>query len=204
MRAATLFFGCLLRAVSACDVTVTVNDGFGDNIIGVGDIRIGSSVVDLVGGWTTTIDTTRTVAAAPYVLSMRTSDGFAPGETTVSKVVANGIEVTSCVNKAFTPSTGAWTDLCSFATQCATPVVCGDGQVAGTEVCDDGNTSSGDGCSSTCTREVFCGDGFVFGTDQCDDGNNVHDRGRLRVRRHGWPGVVLAAVHCLDRPHRQL
>jgi cysteine-rich repeat protein len=31
-----------------------------------------------------------------------------------------------------------------------TPAVCGDGQAVGPEVCDDGNTSSGDGCSADC------------------------------------------------------
>jgi cysteine-rich repeat protein len=33
------------------------------------------------------------------------------------------------------------------------PIVCGNGRVAGTEQCDDGNTVGGDGCSSTCQRE---------------------------------------------------
>ncbi|TNF25669.1 MAG: DUF4215 domain-containing protein [Deltaproteobacteria bacterium] len=31
--------------------------------------------------------------------------------------------------------------------------LCGDGQVEGTETCDDGNTSAGDGCSATCQLE---------------------------------------------------
>lgn len=37
---------------------------------------------------------------------------------------------------------------------------CGDGRVnsASGEACDDGNTTSGDGCSSTCARESHCGD----------------------------------------------
>lgn len=30
---------------------------------------------------------------------------------------------------------------------------CGDGTVAGTEACDDGNTTDDDGCSGTCTVE---------------------------------------------------
>jgi fibro-slime domain-containing protein len=71
---------------------------------------------------------------------------------------------------------------------------CGDGIVAGTEQCDDGNTVSGDGCSSTCQLEAgyacgpdqwhptapstqcyptVCGDGHREGTEQCDDGNTV-------------------------------
>ncbi|MBN2015545.1 DUF4215 domain-containing protein [Candidatus Dojkabacteria bacterium] len=32
-------------------------------------------------------------------------------------------------------------------------IACGDGLVQGTEACDDGNMSNGDGCSSTCTLE---------------------------------------------------
>jgi cysteine-rich repeat protein len=34
--------------------------------------------------------------------------------------------------------------------------VCGDGFVDGTETCDDGNTTPGDGCNATC--DAFCGD----------------------------------------------
>ena len=34
-------------------------------------------------------------------------------------------------------------------------IVCGDGVKEGTEACDDDNTTSGDGCSSTCTVEVI-------------------------------------------------
>lgn len=32
--------------------------------------------------------------------------------------------------------------------------ICGDGRVEGTELCDDGNQSSGDGCSPTCAFEL--------------------------------------------------
>ena len=66
--------------------------------------------------------------------------------------------------------------------------VCGDGIFAGDEVCDDHNTISGDGCSSTCGKEsgwkcttttergqtscvAICGDGKKVGAERCDDGN---------------------------------
>ncbi len=66
--------------------------------------------------------------------------------------------------------------------------VCGDGILGPGESCDDGNTLSNDGCSSTCLTEPgwdcptqgkpctlveFCGDGVVNLTtgEQCDDGN---------------------------------
>jgi fibro-slime domain-containing protein len=68
--------------------------------------------------------------------------------------------------------------------------VCGDGVIAGTEQCDDGNVANGDGCSSTCSLEQgwtcptpgqpckrleYCGNGRLeldIG-EQCDDGNMV-------------------------------
>ena len=64
--------------------------------------------------------------------------------------------------------------------------VCGDGTVtAPTEGCDDGNTTGGDGCDSTCSIESgygctgtapstctkSCGNSTIDGTDACDDGN---------------------------------
>src|SRR5690606_21176993 len=64
---------------------------------------------------------------------------------------------------------------------------CGDGLLAATEFCDDGNDVGGDGCSSACRAELGfdcpggpgapcqrvarCGDGRVnLANEQCDDG----------------------------------
>ena len=47
--------------------------------------------------------------------------------------------------------------------------VCGNGLVATSEDCDDGNLDDGDGCSSDC--EYVCGDGYLAPTEECDDGN---------------------------------
>ncbi|HEY0138062.1 MAG TPA: DUF4215 domain-containing protein, partial [Nannocystis sp.] len=44
---------------------------------------------------------------------------------------------------------------------------CGDGGVAPTEACDDGNQENTDTCTSTCT-DAACGDGFVQGDEACD------------------------------------
>ncbi len=68
--------------------------------------------------------------------------------------------------------------------------VCGNGIVELSEQCDDGNTSNGDGCSSTCTIEsgytcagspsacvTTCGDGIMAGIEQCDDGNTSNGDG---------------------------
>ncbi len=63
--------------------------------------------------------------------------------------------------------------------------VCGNGTKENAEACDDGDTSSGDGCSATCTVESgwscsgvaptvcaeVCGNGIVTSGEECDDGN---------------------------------
>ena len=61
---------------------------------------------------------------------------------------------------------------------------CGDGHLDSGEQCDDGNTTSGDGCSATCTVEQAppppppcCGDGQVGDGEQCDDGNTTSGDG---------------------------
>lgn len=45
------------------------------------------------------------------------------------------------------------------------------GVVNGFEVCDDGNTESGDECPADCFAS--CGDGVVHSPETCDDGNDV-------------------------------
>lgn len=57
---------------------------------------------------------------------------------------------------------------------------CGDGIVdVATETCDDGNTTSGDGCSSTCQTEIVnkCGNGALDTGETCDDGNQAGSDG---------------------------
>lgn len=62
--------------------------------------------------------------------------------------------------------------------------ICGDRVVSLGEACDDGGTSPGDGCGTTCATEQgwtctgspsactpICNDGLVRGNEPCDDGN---------------------------------
>ncbi len=57
----------------------------------------------------------------------------------------------------------------------AAGAVCGNGDIEGSEVCDDGNTTSGDGCSATCQTESttggVCGNGVIETGELCDDNN---------------------------------
>jgi len=51
-------------------------------------------------------------------------------------------------------------------------VICGNGSVDFGEQCDDGNTVSEDGCSSSCETEVsVCGNSILEFDEDCDDGN---------------------------------
>ena len=54
--------------------------------------------------------------------------------------------------------------------------VCGDGYLAASEGCDDGNIVDDDGCDNSC-KLTGCGDGKPGPGEQCDDGNDVDDDG---------------------------
>src|SRR6266849_1857649 len=75
-----------------------------------------------------------------------------------------------------------------IALACApNPSVCGNGVLEVTEQCDDGNTVSCDGCSSTCKIER-CGNRVVDCHEQCDDG-----------ALNGQPGDPCSA-RCTENP----
>lgn len=92
-----------------------------------------------------------------------------------------------------------------------TPVVCGDGIVAGDEVCDDGNTISGDGCSADCRSDESCGNGIVDSAagEDCDNGPGNADvpnaacRSNCKRQRCG-DGIVddKAAEDCDGAPSK--
>jgi fibro-slime domain-containing protein len=87
--------------------------------------------------------------------------------------------------------------------------VCGDGVVQGTEQCDDGNSTPGDGCDGLCHIEPgymcptagqpcvstivqVCGNGQIEGSEACDDGNTVSNDGcsSMCVVETGWSCAV--------------
>jgi len=89
-------------------------------------------------------------------------------------------------------------------------VRCGDRIVERGEVCDDGNFSSGDGCSADCRSAEQCGDG-VFEPDLgeiCEDGNSASGDGcnsvcepetlQWRVRECGFPYTSSANQTAFD------
>jgi fibro-slime domain-containing protein len=98
---------------------------------------------------------------------------------------------------------------------------CGDGKLQSGELCDDGNSAAGDGCSSdcrvieqdflcpapgeACVTTVMCGDGRVSGREQCDDGNrhNGDGCGRDCDLEPGYtcpaPSAFCIAAKCGDK-----
>ena len=69
--------------------------------------------------------------------------------------------------------------LCPSGTHCAAAQgiclpdtnTCGNAHLDPGEVCDDGNTLDGDGCSRDCMSDETCGNGIVDKGEACDDGN---------------------------------
>ncbi len=108
---------------------------------------------------------------------------------------------------------GSCPDDCPVSTPTGT---CGDGNIEGDEECDDGDTSSGDGCSSLCIIEYgwecsgepstcwrSCGDGNQDSGEECDDGNTASGDGcssSCTVEDPyicvGWPSVCTIPTTC--------
>lgn len=98
--------------------------------------------------------------------------------------------------------------------------VCGDGIRGPTEVCDDGNTADGDGCSADCQViedgylcfepgefcvKIVCGNGKLEPGEACDDGNTEGGDGcsaDCKLIEPGWDcpiiGRACVAAECGD------
>jgi len=90
---------------------------------------------------------------------------------------------------------------------------CGNGVLDGDEACDDGNTSSSDGCNASCkiepgwscagtpsVCETICGDGIVVGNETCDDSSTCPGtcRRTLWSKRYGDVSVQSATGLAVD------
>ena len=89
-------------------------------------------------------------------------------------------------------SGGGWSGWSDVSADMYTHPTCGDGSRQGVEQCDDGDTTSGDGCSSGCVVESGfacvlrdgvdvcsngCGNGTREASEACDDHNSVGNDG---------------------------
>lgn len=65
---------------------------------------------------------------------------------------------------------------------------CGNGLVERGEMCDDGNTISGDSCDRSCRLTgTSCGNGLLENGEQCDDGNNSNNDTCTNICQTGTP-----------------
>ncbi len=91
--------------------------------------------------------------------------------------------------------------------------VCGDSLITGDETCDDGDASSGDGCSNACATESgwscvgepsvcseVCGNGVETPSEQCDDNNVINGDGCDSLCRDEvcGNGIIQSGENCDD------
>ncbi len=70
---------------------------------------------------------------------------------------------------------------------------CGNAEVEPGEACDDGNTTSGDGCRADCAKVEVCGDGVVDAGEPCDDANGNPVDGCDACVATAWSAEALLA-----------
>lgn len=103
---------------------------------------------------------------------------------TVTVFAAAGAMSGSCVFDTRTNFCEQFDIRCGAGQECATDQAvciniggCGNHHTDKDEICDDGNTTDGDGCSADCTSDESCGNGIIDTVDSanpkesCDDGN---------------------------------
>ncbi len=104
-------------------------------------------------GGTTTAPTTTATTGAPGSTSDTTAESPTTGSATTSSTTTDTTDATT------TETTES-------------PAVCGDGEVAGDEQCDDGVSNADDAACTAACKQAVCGDTLVqAGVEGCDDGN---------------------------------
>lgn len=137
------FSGCASAGRDAIYKLVAPIDG-----VVTASVPVASFNVSL-GARTSTTCPTSTTATLPLVCSNASSD---TGQEEVSFSVAAGQTYFVIVDGSAATEFGTFTMLVNVR-----PPGCGDGLLSGAEACDDGNQTSGDGCSPTCTVEALAG-----------------------------------------------
>jgi cysteine-rich repeat protein len=94
--------------------------------------------------------------SALFGVAMVVRDGC-PGTNELSCDRTNGGLATGQINVTAGSTYYFWVDGTggegTYALELSLDATCGNGQIGGGEACDDGNTTNGDGCSSTCALE---------------------------------------------------
>jgi cysteine-rich repeat protein len=116
---------------------------------------------------------TATSGRARPATTASTTGRWAPAPASASRTSA----ATGWSGRARAATTATRSTTTSAATR-ASSISCGDGDVAATEECDDGNADNTDGCTNNCTLAT-CGDEFVQPSagEDCDAGAANSDNG---------------------------
>lgn len=129
----------------------------------------------------------------------RRSDGGVGKDSATFPLEDTAGEDTSTEEDTTTPSDAAKdgaTDGVADATKPpdgTTPPSCGNGKIEGSEVCDDGNMSSGDGCSADCSSVECTGTRTIedFTTHHCYwRSKDVVSRSTAVTRCNEWGGYL--------------
>jgi cysteine-rich repeat protein len=90
---------------------------------------------------------------------------------------ADGVRITTASGSSLVGVDPGW--VCTGPAPGGCTTICGDGITAGNELCDDGNNTSGDGCSADCQSNETCGNGITDDAagEECDDGNTLSEDG---------------------------
>jgi len=164
---------------------------------GNGNLDTGEACDGSVGVGACPTGTTGTPVCAANCLSIDTSSCTATvscgdGAVTGSEVCDGSVGVGACpTGTTGTPFCVACSSIDTSASYCTATVSCGDGNLDTGEACDDGDTTSGDGCSSTCVVETgyactgepsvclsgACGDSILQIGEQCDNGDTNNGDG---------------------------
>ena len=101
-----------------------------------------------------------------YTVTIDPVGDFTPGESVPVLIYAKDISNNIMERDVYAMSVGG-----------GSGQICGNSVTEGNEVCDDGNTVSGDGCSANCLSLEICGNSLKELSEQCDDGNTVSGDG---------------------------
>jgi len=99
--------------------------------------------------------------------------------TLICVLLCLGLALTGCGDHASPTGMDGGPELDAEPGRDSGPPVCGNEELEGDELCDDGNTDDGDGCSANCLSVERCGNGYLDTPigETCDDGNSLNGDG---------------------------
>ena len=174
-------------------VVVTAEDGINKKTYTITvthpGIGLSPASVDVVAGHDATLNAVLAATAVGDTMVTLASSDTGAVTVPVSVTVLSGNSLASFFATSISGGPVAVTITATLSSETATATVnvlsalCGNGTIDFGEICDDNNTSAGDGCSVVCQVEngwscsgepsvcaPVCGDGQKRGSEQCDAG----------------------------------